>query len=72
MQKRRADLSDVDQDKFLAALWDLVHEHPGQPIALVEEAGIPKIGVMNIIAEDDDWMVKPIDIPDFVALTTDS
>jgi len=71
MARQNRDLSDMDSRKFLEALLSLVHQHAGQPVALVEQEGCPMIGVMNIVVDNDDWMLEPIALPEFVILTTE-
>jgi hypothetical protein len=55
-----------DAEKFVATLAQLLHDNPGQPVALVERNGEVQLGVMSIIPEADDWCLNPVPVAQIV------
>ena len=51
----------INAELFVDRLIRLAHEFPGQPVAVIEDNGGLKVGVMSLLDPiADDWCLTPV------------
>lgn len=58
--------SRLDAEAFVEALMNAARAYPGMPVAVIDEEGSLKVGVMSLPdPTDEDWFYHPVPIEDF-------
>lgn len=59
-------MDDVDSRQVISKVYELTMQYPGLPIAFIREKGVLRIGVLNIILDDEDWYQRPVTLDKLV------
>jgi hypothetical protein len=66
MEKKGEQTSEVDSRQVISKVLDLTLKYPGLPIAFIREKGVLRIGVLNIIVDEEDWHQTPVTLDKLV------
>lgn len=66
MKKKGDQTNEVDSQQVLSKVEDLTRRYPGLPVSFIRENGVLRIGVLNIIIDNEDWYQMPVTLDKLV------